>query len=118
MYSSIYCYAWDVKDEGKDRFLDTIVERGGAGGVALATSYHAGRFLLPHNPRRKLYFVEDGCVYFRPGRSRYEGIQLKPQVAAVAQGWDPLGEIAQRTQERVSGLLACPLLREESCQAA
>ncbi len=100
MYASIYSYAWDVKDEGVEHFLDTIAGRGGAGGVTLATSYHTGRFLLPHNPNRKLYFVEDGVVYFHPERARYEGIQIKPHVATVAQEWDPLGTVGERAKER------------------
>jgi hypothetical protein len=100
MYASIYCYAWDVKDEGVKSFLDTITQRGAAGGVSLATSYHMGRFLLPHNPKRKLYYVEDGMVYFHPERSRYEGIQIKPHIASVAQEWDPLGTVCEQAKER------------------
>ena len=33
--------------------------------VTLAGSYHAGKFLRPHGTAGKVYFPEDGTVYFR-----------------------------------------------------
>ena len=37
--------------------------------VTIAGSYHAGKFLRPHGKTGKVYFPEDGAVYFRPTRS-------------------------------------------------
>ncbi|MCK5573935.1 MAG: hypothetical protein KAJ12_14290 [Bacteroidetes bacterium] len=37
--------------------------------VSLASSYHAGKFLAPRNPRRKVVFLQDGTIYFESLRS-------------------------------------------------
>jgi len=70
MLCSMYTNGWDVADEGVTAVFDRL-ERSGLNGILLATSYHAGRFLLPHNPKRKVYILEDGTVYFEPGSNRY-----------------------------------------------
>ncbi len=79
MDAGLYTYAWDLEDEGYDRALGRIA---GAGftAVNLATSYHAGKFILPHNPRRKVYFTEDGAIYFQPDLSRFG--RLQPRVSS------------------------------------
>ena len=45
----------------------------GANMVSLAASYHAGRFLQPGNPRRRVYFPQDGTVYWRLDPARWAG---------------------------------------------
>jgi len=79
MDAGLYTYAWDLEDEGYDRAAGRIA---GAGftAVNLATSYHAGKFILPHNPRRKVYFAEDGALYFQPDLSKYS--RLQPRVSS------------------------------------
>ncbi len=86
---AIFAYAWDLAegleaavDEFKDLGLDTI---------SLACSYHAGKFLRPHGKTGKVYFPEDGTVYFRPDLSRYGAI--KPKVSRVTEERDILAEI-------------------------
>jgi len=74
MKAGLYTYAWDLADEGHDRAVGRIAEAGFTA-VNLATSYHAGRFLLPHNPRRKVYDAEDGTLYFQPDLTKYGRIQ-------------------------------------------
>ncbi len=87
-----------MADLGVQTALDRI---GGAGGtmVSLATSYHAGRFLQPGNPRRRVYFPQDGTVYYRPDPARWAG--------AVDAGV-PVDE----AQHIVAGLLDAALARE------
>lgn len=80
MNAGLYTYAWDLEDEGYDRAVGRIA---GAGftAVNLATSYHAGKFILPHNPRRKVHFAEDGALYFQPDLSKYG--RLQPRVSSL-----------------------------------
>ena len=87
MRFGLYTYPWNVHD------VDADVEHVralGAGAIALATSYHAGKFLQPGDPKSRVYFPEDGTVYFTPDAARYE--LLKPQRAAQAH--DRIGRLA------------------------
>ncbi|MDQ3656275.1 MAG: hypothetical protein M3457_14515 [Chloroflexota bacterium] len=79
MDAGLYTYAWDLEDEGYDRAVGRIAEAGFTA-VNLATSYHAGKFILPHNPRCKVYFAEDGALYFQPDLSKYG--RLQPRVSS------------------------------------
>lgn len=82
MNAGLFTYPWDLDAHGYDRALGEIA---GAGftTVNLATSYHAGKFLLPRNPRHRVYFAEDGAIQFQPDLSRYGRIQ--PRVHSLAQ---------------------------------
>jgi hypothetical protein len=76
-YRAIYAYAWDLAEVGvaaataefRDLGLDT---------VTIAGSYHAGKFLRPHGTSGRVYFPEDGTVYFRPDPTRYGVIAPVP----------------------------------------
>ena len=68
----MYVHPWDVADEGPDSVLERITSTG-IRVVNLATSYHSGRYLLQHNPkRRKVYFAEEGVVYFKPDPAYFQ----------------------------------------------
>ncbi len=98
--AGIFTYPWDLADEGHDLALGRIAEAGFTA-VNLACAYHAGKFLLPHNPRRRVHFAEDGAVYFRPDLTRYGRIQ--PRVSSlVTDHWDPLTGLDQ--DRRAHGL--------------
>jgi hypothetical protein len=43
--------------------------------VTITGSYHAGKFLRPHGKNGKVYFPQDGTIYFKPDLSRYGAIQ-------------------------------------------
>lgn len=90
MRDSIWMYGWDLKDEGADACLRRIREVGRLGAISLAASYHAGRFLLPHNPRRKVMFLEDGKVYFHPDPNGYG--RIRPLPHSEVEAFDFLGE--------------------------
>lgn len=81
MKAGLYVYAWDLEDEGYDLALGRIAAAGFSN-VNLATSYHAGKFLLPHNPKRRLYIAEDGAVFFQPDLSKYG--RITPRVHSLA----------------------------------
>jgi hypothetical protein len=72
--ASMWTYLWDLVDEGYGDVLRRLKETG-MSSISLATAYHAGKFLEPHNPKRRIVFTEDGTVYFNPNRKRYGLIQ-------------------------------------------
>jgi hypothetical protein len=75
MRRTLYAYAWDIAESGAAAFAEEA-RRLGMTGAAVAVSYHAGKFLRPHGARGKVYYPEDGTVYFDPDLSSYG--RLKP----------------------------------------
>ena len=103
---SVWAYPWDLHDIGLDAALDRIAQAGG-NCVSLATSYHAGRFLQPGNPRRKVYFPQDGTVYYRLDPSRWEGQTIRAlQADVVAAEGDYLAALVDR-RERGGPQVSC-----------
>ena len=97
MHRSMWTYAWDLLDLGFDTALGELRDRAGLNCISLASSYHAGRFLQPRSPRRKVYFPEDGTIYFHPTPARWEGLAIQPKVAdLILEGGDVLGELVRR----------------------
>ena len=73
-YRAIYSYAWDVAERPLADFAREV--RGlGLNTVTLAGSYHAGKFIRPRGKQGKVYFPEDGTVYFRADPRRYGRIK-------------------------------------------
>jgi hypothetical protein len=106
MHRSMWTYAWDILDLGYDRVLGELRDRAGLSSVSLATSYHAGRFLQPRSPKRKVYFPEDGTIYFHPTAARWERLAIKPKVAdIILEGGDVLRELVRRRD--AGGLEVC-----------
>ncbi|RYH07557.1 hypothetical protein [Tropicimonas sp. IMCC6043] len=93
---SMYVYPWDLRDEGVAEIAARL-RAAGIGAVSVASSYHAGKFLRPHGPTGKVYFPEDGTVYFRPQAERY-GV-LKPRQARMAEEFDEFGELARHAPD-------------------
>lgn len=89
---SMYTYPWDLREEGADTVAGRLRDSG-ITGVALSTSYHSGKFLRPHAPKRKSCFPEGGTVYFRPDPARYRTLQ--PRLAGMAEDYDPLRILAE-----------------------
>ncbi|MBE0559084.1 MAG: hypothetical protein IH628_17790, partial [Proteobacteria bacterium] len=82
--ASMWTYLWDLADEGYAQALSRMKENG-LTSVSLACAYHAGKFLAPHNPKRKVVFLEDGTVYFTPTASQYG--RIRPRInSLVSQG--------------------------------
>ena len=82
-------------DEGIPAVLDNVAGRAGLGGITLAAAYHHGRDVFPHNPARKVHFLEGGAVFFRPDRRRYQGLTLQPLVSRLAERSDVLGDLCR-----------------------
>lgn len=57
--------------------------------IAMATSYHDGRWLQPWHPAGRVRFLEDGTVHFRP-RADHGVLQPKPSSEVPVNGPSPL----------------------------
>jgi hypothetical protein len=89
-YKAIYTYAWDLAETGVNAATKEF--RGlGLDTVTIAGSYHAGKFLRPHGQSGKVYFPEDGTVYFKADPSRYGAI--KPVANSMLAQLDVLREL-------------------------
>jgi hypothetical protein len=97
-YRAIYVYAWDVAESGVSGAIDRFQSLG-LDTVTIAGSYHAGKFLRPHGKGGKVYFPEDGTVYFKSDASRYGAIKPIPH-SMIASGADLVGALA--TQDRLA----------------
>jgi hypothetical protein len=100
METSIFAFATDLADEGLETVLDNVQHRAELEGITIAAVYHEARDLFPHNPVRKLRFLEGGVTYFRPDPARYRGLAIQPRVARLAQERDVVGELADGAERR------------------
>jgi hypothetical protein len=73
-YKAIYTYAWDLAEAGVQAAVDEF-QGLGLDTVTMAGSYHAGKFMRPHGKAGKVYFPDDGTVYFNADPSRYGAIK-------------------------------------------
>ena len=93
---SVWTYPWDLHDIGFDAALDMLSAQG-VNTVSLATSYHAGRFLQPGNPRRRVWFPQDGTVYYAVDPARWADHEIVPLEAdIVAAEGDYLARLTER----------------------
>ena len=97
MDSSIFLFATDIRDEGLDAVLDNVQHRAGLGGITVAAAYHEARDIFPHNPVRKVRFLENGAIFFRPDPARWREIRLQPPVSEAA---DALPELVAGAASR------------------
>jgi hypothetical protein len=93
-YFSLYCYPWDVLDKGTKAFARLSRELG-LTNISLASTYHGGKALLPHNRSQHVYYVEEGAVYFRPEARFFEATAMKPRVSRLAAERDIFGDIVE-----------------------
>ena len=100
---SMWTYLWDIVDEGYTTPLELMKENG-LTHISLASAYHAGRFLLPHNPKKKVYFLEDGTVYFTPTASLYG--RIKPNVNSYVKEGHDFARVRKEADRRGLGLNA------------
>ncbi len=103
---AVYLYAWDLLDEGAPVVCDRL-RAAGADTVALATSYHAGKFVRPHGLSGKVYFPDDGTVYFRHDPARYG--RIRPVPHPMLEHVDPLEVLAETAPDlaRVAWTVCC-----------
>jgi hypothetical protein len=90
-YRAIYTYAWDLAEEGIAESVRQFRALG-LDTVTIAGSYHAGKFLRPHGRTGKVYFPEDGTVYFKTSPNYYKTI--KPVANSIISSNDVIAELA------------------------
>lgn len=93
-YKAIYTYAWDLAETGVPAAVDQFRALG-LDTVTIAGSYHAGKFLRPHGKAGKVYFPEDGTVYFNANPTCYGAI--KPVANGLLADGDILRELTKNT---------------------
>ncbi|CAN5325289.1 hypothetical protein BH10PSE7_BH10PSE7_31530 [soil metagenome] len=91
-YRAIYTYAWDLAEHGVAPAVDEFKALG-LDTVTMAASYHAGKFLRPHGKAGKVYFPEDGTVYFNADPSRYG--YIKPLANSMLAERDVLRDLTE-----------------------
>ncbi|MBA2357910.1 MAG: hypothetical protein H0V84_05720 [Actinobacteria bacterium] len=96
MDTSIFCFATDLADEGIATVLDNVEHRGGLGGVTVAAAYHEGRDVFPHNPVRRVRFLESGAVFFPTGQA-LRAARLQPPASEAAHA---LPEVLAAAEQR------------------
>ncbi len=103
---AVYLYAWDLVDEGPKAVTDRLRDAG-ADTITMATSYHAGKFIRPHGHSGKVYFPDDGTIYFRHDPARYRRLQPLPH--PMLEHVDPLAELARAAPDmaRVAWTVCC-----------
>ncbi len=97
----MWCYPWDLIDEGIDRVLDPVQEMG-VDGVCVATAYHSIEHLRMHGaldgkPRA---YVHPAACYFQPESARYANTRLRPMVAEWLKTRNPLVDVAKACSAR------------------
>ncbi|HTN97230.1 MAG TPA: hypothetical protein VL101_09640, partial [Nordella sp.] len=98
-YKAIYTYAWDLAEEGVGKACDQF-RKLGLDTVTYAGSYHAGKFLRPHGRSGKVYFPQDGTVYFHADHARYGAI--KPVANNMLKERDILRELTDSKRMAVN----------------
>jgi hypothetical protein len=94
----LFAYPWDIIDTGVGEFVAHSIQLG-VTELHVTTCYHSGKFLLPRNSRRKVYFPEPGCVYFASAPGAFRQSLAPPVSELAATGWlDQLADAVQKQQ--------------------
>lgn len=110
----MWSYPWDLLDEGVDDAVGRMHERAGVTDVAVTTFYHAGKFLHPNNPRRRLVFPVSSTLYFRPDPAWHGRLRLAPPVWPGLEEADPWPQVREACDARGMGVTAWTLTLHSS----
>jgi hypothetical protein len=80
--------------------LETIADTAGLNSVSLAQSYHVSTYLLPRNPRRPLYWGEEGALYFQPSDTFYRESPIEPLISNVVTSPGYMSKIVDKIKTR------------------
>ena len=100
MNAALMVFASDLRDEGCATVIERARERGGFDGIELAAIYHHARDVHPHNPRRRVLFLDGGALFFRPDPGAFAGQRLQPHLAEMLDEFDPLRQLLDVGQAR------------------
>jgi hypothetical protein len=99
---SMYSYSWDLDENGVSETVEQL-SKIGINSVTLAASYHAGKFFRPKSKISKVYFPEDGTVYFATNKDRYK--EIKPIPNSIYSDGKILQELTQTKNLSVNAWL-------------
>lgn len=74
----VYCYPWDLLDEGVDAALDCLVDRAGATGLTLVAACDELEQFRPHANAQPRIYRTAGGVFFQPDPACYATTRLSP----------------------------------------
>jgi hypothetical protein len=94
-YKAIYTYAWDLAEGDIGQTIGRFRELG-LDTVTLAGSYHAGKFLRPNGKNGKVYFPEDGSIYFHHDSSKYA--EIRPIANSMLRQRDVVRELTDSSE--------------------
>lgn len=98
-YRALYAYIWDLVEQDPSA-IEGEMQRIGLNTLAVAASYHAGKFTRPKGKTGKVYFPEDGVAHCRLNPEKYK--EIKPRIGELAQETDVLGAFCERGNVAVS----------------
>lgn len=99
MRASAFIFGTDLLDEGHERVLDNLQQRGGLDSVSFSATYHDARDVFAHNPKRHV-FRNEGDVSWFPVDPAHYASGMVPRQAVAAEGVDVLAGLCQRAQAR------------------
>lgn len=98
-YKAIYAYPWDIAEVGAGEAAGRFASLG-LDTITIAGSYHAGKFLRPHGETGKVFFPEDGTVYYHADPRRYGAV--KPVANSMLKERDVLRELTDLRRMNVN----------------
>lgn len=78
----MYVYPWVLYDEGIEAGLDRL-RSCGIDALQLAVTYHIASYLVPRDPRRRIWAGEQGALYFHPRTGDAAAWPVMPPVSAL-----------------------------------
>ena len=78
----MYVYPWVLHDEGIEPALEQLAACG-IGTLQLAVNYHIATYLVPRDPRRRIWAGEQGALYFDPHDGSSGAWPVAPPLSSV-----------------------------------
>jgi hypothetical protein len=91
----LFVYAWDLRDEGVDHVMAWMQDTG-LNTMCLASTYHSGWLIHPHNPSHRAYFTEGSRSYFHIDEKLYAKTPLRPRPSDLSRDTNWLSAAAER----------------------
>lgn len=108
--ANLWCYLWDLVDEGVENVLDRVKGEAGVTGVSVAVGCPTVVQLRPHRGVEPRVFRSEGGVQFQPNRQGYDATRIRPAVATWLRKSNPLESLAEACAQRglvLRGWLVC-----------
>jgi hypothetical protein len=96
----MFCFLWDMVEEGIDEVLDRLQGEAGMSGVSVTTQYPNVDQLRPHMPGGSARFRSKGGAQFHFDRGGYASTRLRPVTAAWLGKANPLARVGEACRAR------------------